>query len=150
MKTSFRLAILGVCLPLIFAVVPASAKLSGYYTLTFLGGPSHGSVASQCLLFTHESGGILGFTDAGTFTSPTYPGWKGNYIVDSGMLRAYGTFGSGLGIINFYASLKSGKGGFDDWLASLPPIAAANDGEVTLDIGCSDHPARSNSPDPTR
>lgn len=115
-----------------------AALLKGRYTLGFFDGPSHGSNGAQCLLF-HQTGNIHGFSNSGTWTSPSYgAGWGGNFIVDHGVLRAYSTWGSGTGVINFYVNMSAHKGGFDDWLVGTTlPLTATYDGWVTLTHGCS-------------
>jgi hypothetical protein len=56
---------------------------AGEYTVTFYIGPSHTAGATQCIAFT-RTGGVAGFPDSGTMVSPTFSGWGGNYVYDTG------------------------------------------------------------------
>jgi hypothetical protein len=138
-------------LTLVAIAAPASAAgfRPGKYTVTFFSGPSHTDTGSQCLQFKH-TGAVVGFANSGTWTSPTFAGWGGNYVTDTGFLRVYGTFNSGAGVTNLYFRLALGSGGFDDWVSSAPPITASNDGEVTITAGCANALTISHSASPTR
>ncbi len=142
--------------PLLLSAVPASAgKFHGQYMLTYFGGPTHVETAQQCLDFTN-TGNVLGFADSGTWDSPTFSGWGGNFVMDHGTLRFYGTFNSGASVTNHYATkdkgMKTMSGGFDDWAASAPPIEPVNDGTISLVKGCTKnaHPPIRQSASPTR
>jgi hypothetical protein len=113
----------------------AASKLTGAYTLTYLSGPSHTASATQCVVFTNNSG-IVGFKNSGTWVASTFAGFGGNFVVDGKDLRFYGTYSGGAGVVAHHAA-KSGsgyKGGFDDFAVSGP--TANNDGNITLTKGC--------------
>jgi hypothetical protein len=133
------------------SAMPVSAGLSGDYTLAFYSFPTHEKTATQCVTFTN-TGGILGFPDSGTWDSSTVADWGGNFVVDGKMLRWYGTAEGGAEVTNFYNKIKNdvpGKGGFDDWYPSAPPITANNDGITTMRPGCRAHQPK-HFGDPTR
>jgi len=139
-------------LPFVVAAAPAFA-FSGTYSVTFYNGPSHSVGSTQCIDFT-STGGVLGFTDSGTWDSSTFSGWGGNYVVDGKELRWYGTYDSGADVTNFYNKYKRktgpGAGGFDEWTVSAPPITAVGDGITTMTSGCTASVHRPQSANPNK
>jgi hypothetical protein len=125
-------------LPLLFSATSAFAGFHGAYTLVFFEGPSHSETGSECVSFKH-TGSIEGFSNSGTWTSSTFPGWGGNFVIDHGNLRFYGTYNSGGGATNFYAQVNgttvTGKG-FDEWVVSDEPITPTSDGTIAMSAGC--------------
>ena len=104
----------------------------GLYTLTYFSGPHHINVSTNCITFV-KTGGIVGFKNSGTWTSNSDA--VGNWIVDKGQLRWYGTSEGGAAAANFYDSVSELTGGFDIWFVGEPPQASA-DGINTLTQGC--------------
>ena len=72
----------------------AALDVSGTWNITFQLDPTLGVGATQCLSFT-KTGGVLGLPSSGTWTSPSFSGWGGQYVVSKGnRLRFIGTTGS--------------------------------------------------------
>jgi hypothetical protein len=136
MKHITRLILGAAMLPLV-STAPAAAGLSGDYTLKVFSGPSHQHSASICIVFTN-TGNIDGFPDSGTWAVYEGATTGGNFVVDGNMLRWYGTVSPGTEVLNFYNRIKSdvpGRGGFDDWRVSSPPITAIDDGTTRMKAG---------------
>jgi hypothetical protein len=104
----------------------------GVYTLTYFSGPHHIKSNTNCITFV-KTGNIAGFKNSGTWTSNADA--VGNWIVDKGQLRWYGTSEGGAAAANFYDSVSELTGGFDIWFVGDPPQASA-DGINTLTQGC--------------
>jgi hypothetical protein len=133
------------------SALPASAGFSGDYTIIFYSGPAHHKTGKECVTFTN-TGNIVGFPDSGTWTSSTLSGWGGNFVVDGKILRWYGTFQEATAATSTYNRIENdipGRGGFDEWNVSTPPITAVNDGTTSLRPGCKVHQVR-HSGSPTR
>ena len=138
MRVSAFLGTALIALPLVAVASPASASFSGTYSLTFFLGAAHQQGSTQCVTFTH-TGGVLDFSNSGTWNSSTFGDWGGSYVVDKKDLRIYGTYGAGTGVTNFHIKFKSGSpqgsGGFDEWDVGDPP-SPVGDGIFTLAAGC--------------
>jgi hypothetical protein len=137
----FACAMLGFVASTLVSAATAVAGLNGDYTLIFYSGPSHQKSASYCITFTN-TGTIDSFPDSGTWEQSGDSGWGGNFVVDGNVLRWYGTYSNGTGATNFYNKIKNdipGKGGFDEWNVSAPPITAVVDGITRLKAGCRPH-----------
>ncbi|HLY06333.1 MAG TPA: hypothetical protein VKR31_11355 [Rhizomicrobium sp.] len=135
----------------LISAAPASAGFSGEYTIVVFSGPTHEKTASYCLTFTN-TGNIQDFPDSGTWQAQGDPYWGGNFVVDGNVLRWYGTTSNATEVMNFYNTIKDdvpGRGGFDDWFVSAPPITAIDDGTQRLRPGCRSHLPR-HFGDPTR
>jgi hypothetical protein len=137
MKIAASFALPALASAILFAS-PALALFGGNYTLTYYDGRHHKQGGSVCLSFTQTSN-VFFFRDSGTWNSPDFDGWGGNFIVDGKYLRFYGTYPDstgGYGVTNFYYRLDTGRGGFDQWTFSPAPIQALGDGLITLVSGC--------------
>jgi hypothetical protein len=115
----------------------ASAKtFHGNYTVSYFTGPNHNETGSDCLIFT-QTGNVLGFADSGTWRSSTQS-LGGNFVVDQGSLRFYGTYNNGLDTINHYAPVpdKGSSGQFDSWFSGIAPLTPIQDGTIVMSHGC--------------
>jgi hypothetical protein len=68
------------------------------------------------------------------------------------LLRWYGTLFNGKQVTNSHNNIKNdvpGRGGFDVWNVSAPPITPVDDGTARLKAGCRTHQPK-HSGDPTR
>lgn len=126
--------------PLLLSLTSVSeAAFHGQYTLTFFDNAAHSQAASQCIKFVH-TGTVQDFPNSGTWSSPTYSDWGGNFLIDHGNLRFYGTYSSGTAITNFSGQFKNGGIiglGYDEWYPTVQPITPNTDGVFTLVPGCS-------------
>jgi hypothetical protein len=118
-------------------VTPASAGVfKGSYTVHYFSGPTHAETNDVCAIFKH-TGDIDGFPDSGTWRAKTPEGLqKGNFIVDQGILRFYGTFNKNRNATNNYATLATNTGGFDVWDISAIPVTPEQDGTIQIQKGC--------------
>lgn len=57
----------------------AFPQLTGNFNVTFYLEPSLATGATQCVVFT-STGGVLGESSSGTWTSPTFSGWQGQWV----------------------------------------------------------------------
>lgn len=82
---------------LIVSAIPAMAApdLNGSWRFSFFLEPNHSTGATQCLVFT-KTGGVAGEPNSGTWTSPTFSGWKGQWIQEGDRVRIFGFTSSGL------------------------------------------------------
>ena len=96
-------------LALCCAAAPSAADVfKGSYTVHYFSGPTHIETNDTCAFFKH-TGAVDGFPDSGTWHAKTPEGLqKGNFIVDQGILRFYGTFNKNRGATNNYATLATG------------------------------------------
>lgn len=106
---------------------------AGSYTMQLFSGPDHQGLNPTCITFVKTSG-VVGFKNSGTWSVGDTI--AGNYVADGKDLRWYGVRTGTQIALDFHADIKSGKGGFDLWFFSDPPITAGDDGTVTLTKGC--------------
>jgi hypothetical protein len=80
------------------ALAASSPAVYGSYNVTFYLEPSRATGATQCIIFTPTNifGTGLGVTTSGTWTSPTFAGWSGQYIQEGDHIRWYGFTTGGL------------------------------------------------------
>jgi hypothetical protein len=107
---------------LLLSAVPAMAlpDLSGSWKFTFYLEPNHTTGATQCLVFT-PTGRILSEAKSGTWTSPTFSGWKGQWIQEGDRVRIVGFTSGGLATSEnngLLISANSMSGEFDHFFSS--------------------------------
>lgn len=81
---------------LLAGAMPAAAKspsTDGIWAVTFYLEPLRALGATQCVVFTTVPGLVGGAALSGTWTSPSSPGWEGEWIQVGDRLRWYGTVG---------------------------------------------------------
>jgi hypothetical protein len=114
----------------------ATTMFKGSYTVHYLSGPSHAETNDICVFFKH-TGAIDGFPDSGIWSAKTPEGLqKGNFVVDTGILRFYGTFNKNKNATNNYVAVSTGAGGFDVWDISAIPVTPEQDGIIQIAKGC--------------
>ena len=72
----------------------ASPSIAGVWNVTFYLEPGRGTGATQCIFFKVASGTVSGVPTSGTWVSPTFPGWSGQWIQTGDHVRFYGLTGS--------------------------------------------------------
>jgi hypothetical protein len=133
LKTTATLIALGI---LAGPALATSPVFKGTYTVHYLSGPSHTETNDICVFFKH-TGTIDGFPDSGLWRAKTLEGLqKGNFIVDQGELRFYGTYNKNRNATNNYADVTTGAGGFDVWNISAIPVTPEQDGTIQMQKGC--------------
>jgi len=100
------------------AAEAAGRNIAGPWIATFFLDPD-GSERKDCITFTRTHG-VLGMFNSGTWTSPSTPGWGGEYVVEKSHVRFVGTFGNiqtaEMGTVNL--SVDDIKGiGFDHFFS---------------------------------
>src|SRR5262249_48812047 len=73
--------------------------LAGSWLITFFLEPFHSQGATQCVIFTIVSQGQEEFT--GRWTSPTFPGWQGDWLQDGDHIQWFGFTAGGLATSEF-------------------------------------------------
>ena len=85
--------------PLVHAVAP---NVAGAWQVTFYLENGRSTGATQCIQFNPASGAVAGVPNSGTWTSPSFPGWHGEWIQLGDHVRWFGTTG-------FLATTESGN-----------------------------------------
>jgi hypothetical protein len=82
---------------IVFGVAPAMAvpDFTGSWKFSFYLGSNRIATTTQCVVFK-ATNNVLGQPKSGTWTSPTFPGWKGQWIQEGALIHWYGTTGSSL------------------------------------------------------
>lgn len=70
-----------------------SPSVVGNWRVTFYLEPLRAVGASQCIVFTLVPGTVAGSPTSGTWTSPTFPGWSGQWIQQGDHVRWFGVTG---------------------------------------------------------
>jgi hypothetical protein len=77
----------------VLATPAFSQGLGGNWRITFYLEPGHSLGSTQCLSFT-RTGTIVGEPQSGTWFSPTFAGWRGQWIKEGDHFRFYGFTGT--------------------------------------------------------
>lgn len=72
----------------------ASPNVVGIWNVTFYLEPGRGTGATQCIVFKSVPGIVAGVPTSGTWTSPTFPGWSGQWIQLGDHVRWFGVTSS--------------------------------------------------------
>lgn len=72
----------------------ASPSVVGSWNVTFFLEPTRVSGATQCITFTLVPGTVAGVATSGTWISPTFPSWHGQWIQLGDHVRWFGVTGS--------------------------------------------------------
>lgn len=68
----------------------ASPSIEGNWNVTFFLEPGRTTGATQCIVFTKVPGTVAGEGTSGTWTSPTFPGWSGQWVKQGDHVRWFG------------------------------------------------------------
>lgn len=71
-------------------VQAGSPSVAGSWRVTFFLEPARSTGATQCVVFTLAPGTVAGVPTSGTWTSPTFPGWSGQWIQLGDHVRWFG------------------------------------------------------------
>lgn len=74
-------------------VYAASPSVVGSWNVTFFLEPGRSIGATQCIVFTLIPGTVAGVATSGIWTSPTFPGWAGQWIQLGDHVRWFGVTG---------------------------------------------------------
>jgi len=136
---NFRVGTALLAVPLLLSLTATSeAGIAGKYTVIFFGGAAHTQNDTRCFKLTRTNT-ILDYTNSGTWVATDLPTWGGNWVIDHGTLRLYGTNNNAAEASDQYARISgttiTGQG-FDDWIVSDVPVSAYNHGVFTMAKGC--------------
>jgi len=67
-----------------------SPSVIGSWNVTFFLEPNRATGATQCIVFSLVPGTVAGVPTSGTWTSPTFPGWRGQWIQLGDHVRWFG------------------------------------------------------------
>lgn len=76
------------------AAAPLVSDFGGAWNVTFFLENTRSTGATQCIVFTLAPGTISGVPTSGTWTSPSFPGWRGQWIQLGDHVRFVGVTGS--------------------------------------------------------
>ena len=93
-----KLAIYGLVLAASAMTAPlaqaSSPSIVGNWNVTFFLEPGRVTGATQCIVFKLVPGTVAGEATSGTWTSPTFPGWSGQWVKQGDHVRWFGVTGS--------------------------------------------------------
>ena len=72
----------------------ASPSVVGSWNVSFFLEPARATGATQCIVFTLVPGTVGGVPTSGTWTSPTFPGWSGQWVLLGDHVRWFGVTSS--------------------------------------------------------
>jgi hypothetical protein len=87
-------------------LVPGPIGSTAQWRVQFFVEPNHSVGATQCIVFT-RTGAVLGESKSGTWTSPTFAGWMGQWIQEGDHVRWYGSTSARLGTAEFGALISA-------------------------------------------
>jgi hypothetical protein len=84
------LLVTGVSIFSISGVAHTEPSLEGSWAITFYLEPQHAAGATQCIVFTTTRTEGSGEERSGTWASPSFPGWHGEWFQDGDHAQWYG------------------------------------------------------------
>jgi hypothetical protein len=112
-KTMKMKTLLGLVVGAVFAVsagtvwalpdlVPGPNGSTAQWSVQFFLEPNHTTGSTQCIVF-RKTGGVLGEPKSGTWFSPSFAGWQGQWIQEGDNVRWYGSTSTRVGTAEFGA-----------------------------------------------
>ena len=83
-------------------LVPGANGSRAEWSVQFYLEPNHTVGSTQCIVFT-KTGTVLGEPKSGTWFSPSFAGWQGQWIQEGDHVRWYGSTSTRLGTAEFGA-----------------------------------------------
>ena len=108
MKTLLGLmvgAVLAVCAGAVWAapdLVPGPIGSTAQWSVQFFQEPNHAAGSTQCIVF-RKTGGVVGEPNSGTWFSPSFAGWHGQWTQEGDHVRWHGSTSTSLGTAEFGA-----------------------------------------------
>jgi hypothetical protein len=87
-------------------LVPGANGSRAEWQVQFYLEPNHAPGSTQCIVFT-KTGGVLGELKSGTWFSPSFAGWQGQWIQEGDHVRWYGSTSTRLGTAEFGALISA-------------------------------------------
>jgi hypothetical protein len=118
----------------IAAPAQAFPSLAGSWSFTAYLDPSRSVGASQCIVFT-ETGSIAGIHTSGTWYSPTFAGWSGNWTQLEDHINWYGFTDTGVATSYTGSLINShhfGGFNFDSSYVSSGTVLTSSHGSFTM------------------
>ena len=83
-------------------LVTGAVGSTAQWSVQFFLEPNHAAGSIQCIVF-RKTGGVLGEPNSGTWTSPSFPGWMGQWMQEGDHVRWHGSTSTRLGTAEFGA-----------------------------------------------
>ena len=83
-------------------LVPGPIGSTAQWSVQFFQEPNHAAGSTQCIVF-RKTGTVLGEPKSGTWFSPSFAGWQGQWIQEGDHVRWYGSTSTRLGTAEFGA-----------------------------------------------
>ena len=87
-------------------LVPGPIGSTTQWSVQFFLEPNHAAGATQCIVF-RKTGAVLGEPNSGTWFSPSFAGWQGQWIQEGDHVRWYGSTAGRLGTAEFGALISA-------------------------------------------
>lgn len=133
----YGLVILATLLGNTFAYA-GSPSVAGSFNVTFFLEPLRSTGATQCIVFKLVPGTVAGEPNSGTWTSPTFPGWSGQWIQLGDHVRWFGvtsglaTEASGnMANVNYFSGVS-----FNHFLKTNAATSSAGNWHAVRVAGC--------------
>jgi hypothetical protein len=81
-------------------LVPGPIGSTAQWRVQFFLEPNHVAGAIQCILF-RKTGGVVGEPNSGSWTSPSFAGWMGQWFQEGDHVQWYGSTSARLGTAEF-------------------------------------------------
>jgi hypothetical protein len=83
-------------------LVPGPIGSTAQWSVQFFLEPNHAAGSTQCIVF-RKTGGIVGEPNSGTWFSPSFAGWHGQWTQEGDHVRWHGSTATRLGTAEFGA-----------------------------------------------
>jgi hypothetical protein len=87
-------------------LVPGPVGSTAQWSVQFFLEPNHAPAATQCIVF-RKTGGVLGEPNSGSWFSPSFAGWQGQWIQEGDHVRWFGSTATRLGTAEFGALISA-------------------------------------------
>jgi hypothetical protein len=88
-------------------LVPGPIGSTAQWRVQFYLEPNHAAGSTQCIVF-RKTGGVVGEPNSGSWFSPTFAGWQGQWIQEGDHVRWYGSTSTRLGTAEFGGLISAG------------------------------------------
>jgi hypothetical protein len=88
-------------------LVPGPIGSTAQWQVQFFLEPNHSAGAVQCIVF-RKTGGVVGEPNSGTWSSPSFAGWQGQWIQEGDRVRWAGSTAVRLGTAEFGDMIVAG------------------------------------------
>jgi hypothetical protein len=131
----------------------ADPTFVGNWDVTFYLEPNRAVGATQCIVVTSAPGTVAGVPTSGTWSSPTFAGWHGQWVELGDHVRWFGVTGGGLSTEesgNVIQALLTGGVSFNHFLSSSGSTSSAGSWVAEKVTACRAGTAQLRSSDPSQ